>query len=432
MSWATKGGMAILDQGLITGSNFFLSILLARWLSHEQYGAFGVAFAIFLLLATLYQALVLEPMAVFGASIYRNHLRSYLSGLIRMYLCISIVIFLILGIAAEATLVAGLVGLPGALAGAALAAPGVLLLWLARRTFYLQLSPTLAVCGALLYCGVLISGLYLARDRGLLSPLSALTLTGVGGLLAGALLLMFLSRRLEAGTVVLALPDVWKRHWKYGRWALASAAAIWIPSNLYYLLLSHFSGMAAAGELRALMNFASPLFQSCAALSLLLIPYAARVQSQKGDAEALTWKITLLHLSGAVVYWALVAAFKEPAFRLLYSGKYLEVVNLIPIVGLASIFWSAFFGPATVLQGMQSPGSVFTAAFISSLFCFAVGIPATWAFGVRGAVWSMMFSGALAFAIAVLLVRRRAHTVRVRLRLDGGYPSTQPYKATVG
>ena len=30
--WITKGGLAILDQGLISGSNFLIGILLARWL----------------------------------------------------------------------------------------------------------------------------------------------------------------------------------------------------------------------------------------------------------------------------------------------------------------------------------------------------------------------------------------------------------------
>src|ERR1700691_3728197 len=49
--WITKGGLAILDQGLISGSNFLIGILLARWLMPEQYGAFALAFYVFLLLS---------------------------------------------------------------------------------------------------------------------------------------------------------------------------------------------------------------------------------------------------------------------------------------------------------------------------------------------------------------------------------------------
>ena len=37
--------MALADQALFAGSNFILNIVLARWLSPNDYGAFGVAFS---------------------------------------------------------------------------------------------------------------------------------------------------------------------------------------------------------------------------------------------------------------------------------------------------------------------------------------------------------------------------------------------------
>ena len=42
LRWMTKGGLAILDNGLISGSNFLLGILLARWLAPEEYGAYAL------------------------------------------------------------------------------------------------------------------------------------------------------------------------------------------------------------------------------------------------------------------------------------------------------------------------------------------------------------------------------------------------------
>src|SRR5579863_1711916 len=70
--WASKSGFAVADQGFISGSNFVLSILLARWMGADQYGAYALAFSIFILLSLLYLSMVLEPMAVFGASTYRG------------------------------------------------------------------------------------------------------------------------------------------------------------------------------------------------------------------------------------------------------------------------------------------------------------------------------------------------------------------------
>src|SRR5260370_21820308 len=75
--WVTKGGLAILDQGLISGSNFLIGILLARWLVPAKYGAFSLAFSVFLLLSYVYHALVSEPQGVFSGSAYRHFLRGY-------------------------------------------------------------------------------------------------------------------------------------------------------------------------------------------------------------------------------------------------------------------------------------------------------------------------------------------------------------------
>ena len=93
---------------------------------------------------------------------------------------------------------------------------------------------------------------------------------------------------------------------------------------------------------------------------------------------------------------------------MLYSGRYTEVIYLLPIVALISIFGSAFFGPSIVLRSLEAPGSVFAAVSVSSGIALAVGVPLTRALGVRGAVWSMALSEALAFVMAVALLRRKA------------------------
>jgi O-antigen/teichoic acid export membrane protein len=417
MTWTTKGGMAIADQGLITGSNFLLSILLARWLSPEQYGAFALGFAVFLLVATLYQALLLEPMAVFGGSIYHSRLRAYLLAMLQIHLVASVGILFALGISARVALAAGPAdGLPGALAGAALAAPCILLLWLARRAFYLQLSSAFALAGALVYSALVVGGLFLAHAYGLLSTFMAFALMGVGGLLSGVILLLFLRARLKAGNVVLHLREVWQRHWKYGRWALLCAAAMWVPANMFYPLLSSFSGVAAAGELKALLNLFSPIFQTYAAISLLLLPYASRRRSQGAHTGTLAWRITLLCAIGTFAYWVIVLLFAGPIFRLFYSGRYTEVAHLLPVVALGSVFENAFFGPAIVLRAMESPKSVFAALIAATAVSLAVGIPATWYFGVAGAVWSQTLSSVGGFAVAVVLLRRKLdspHTVSI-------------------
>jgi Na+-driven multidrug efflux pump len=59
------------------------------------------------------------------------------------------------------------------------------------------------------------------------------------------------------------------------------------------------------------------------------------------------------------------------------------------------------------LRSMESPGSIFAAVSVSSCVSVAIGIPLTRAWGVGGAVWSIVLSETLAFVAAVVLLRRK-------------------------
>jgi O-antigen/teichoic acid export membrane protein len=410
LRWGTKGGLAIVDQGLISGSNFLLGILLARWLVPEQYGAYALAFSIFLLLSFLYHSLLLEPMAVFSGSAYSKSLRGYLKSLIWIHLSITAVSLVVLGTSAGVAFIRGEPGgLPGALLGVTLASPCILLFWLARRAYYMQLAPARAASGALLYCVLVVGGLYLLFKYQRLSPFTAYLLMATGALVTASYLLLHLRRTLPGLEAGPTSRQAWNRHWDYGRWALASALATWIPYYMYYPLLTSFFGMTQAGQLRALMNFALPLEQTFTALSSLFLPYAARVVEREGRASAgpLTRRITLLYIVGAIAYWMVFIPFKGPVFHFLYAGKYTEVAYLIPYVALETALWSAAFGPAIVLRAMESPASIFYARIVSSVLSLAVGIPLTWAYGLWGVMLGIVLSNAAAFVMTMYFLRAK-------------------------
>jgi len=81
----------------------------------------------------------------------------------------------------------------------------------------------------------------------------------------------------------LSLGDVARRHWDYGRWALGSSLAIWIPSNVYYFIVPAFAGVGQAGTLKALLNLTLPPGQTTTALQLLLQTHTAKVQHERGN-----------------------------------------------------------------------------------------------------------------------------------------------------
>ncbi|HEV8523048.1 MAG TPA: hypothetical protein VGQ71_01005 [Terriglobales bacterium] len=412
LSWGARGGLAIAEYGLISGSNFVLGILLARWMSAQQFGAYALAFSLFLLLSFAYQSLLLEPMSVFGGSRYRDCVWAYFLKVLCIAIAISLLICLVFGVASGATWVLGSSELAGALLGLSVAAPCICLSWLVRRVFYLRLTPGPAAAGALLYFVIITGGVVLLHRHALLSPATAFLLMAAAALLSSVLLLLWLLRVLPR-TPGPSLRETWQRHWQYGRWSLGTAFLRWLPNYIYFPLLATFFGMAPAGELRALTNFTAPVDQTATALTMLLLPYAAglRVDRTPGAASNLARRITLLFVAGAALYWLVIIPFAGSIFHAAYDGNYLAVVYLMPLVALESVIWSAGCGPAIVLRSMESPASVFAARCVGAAVCLLIGIPATRLLGVRGAVLGMLSSSLVSVLVTALLLRRKEISV---------------------
>jgi hypothetical protein len=96
----------------------------------------------------------------------------------------------------------------------------------------------------------------------------------------------------------------------------------------------------------------------------------------------------------------------------------------MPVVALVSVIWCTNFGPATILRAMEAPGLVFAGQCAAVLGCGAFGVPATWALGVRGALWSTALSSGLGVALTVFLLRRKVRSASVG-SVSLAPPSTQ-------
>lgn len=412
--WIARAGFALIDQGLVSGSNFVVSIVLARWLSTEQYGAFALVFAVFLLLSMAYQCLLLEPMAIYGAGEYRSRLRGYLGSLGAVHFIISGTIFALLTAASLAVRWLSNAGdLAGALAGIAVAAPCTLTFWLARRTCYLDARSGAAAGGAVFYCASMMGGLWVAHASGALSPFTAFLIMGLSGLLTAIILAFVLNGSIAADEHPSPSPgETWRRHWRYGGWALAGAVASWIPAYIYYPLLGSFAGLSSVASLKALMNLAAPVTQLQAAFSMLLIPYATRRFRQRGHqgvvgfGKLLTW----CGFGCATAYWLLIYAFKGIVLGSLYGGKYPQVAALLPLAAIGSIFWTATFGFSIALRAMERPRLIFIGFGISAVVSLLVGLPATRMAGLNGAIWGINISDIAAFVLLTIAIMRMGRT----------------------
>ena len=143
--WLSKGFWAVTDQALFALTNFAVTVLLARWLSLSDYGAFSVAFSVLLLMGTVHTALLTEPMLVLGPSRYQERTAAYVRRLATLHFALTSVMGLALLLVVGAlTLLLPQFTAAITLVALALSAPAILFVWMVRRACYIESRPRLA------------------------------------------------------------------------------------------------------------------------------------------------------------------------------------------------------------------------------------------------------------------------------------------------
>jgi O-antigen/teichoic acid export membrane protein len=414
LPWVGKGSLAVLDQGLFAGSNFLLNVLLARWLAPADYGAFALAYSVFLLLLVLHSALLTGPMLVFGPGKYRERFPEYLGVLLRGHFA------LMLPSAALLVAAAFLLGrlytaaVKQAFLGLAIAAPFILLLWLLRRAFYARLNPGWAAAGGVMYFMIFLASTLTLRAAGRLTPATGFLTMAAGSLIACVLLLVLL--RPTMATDSYAIRAIAADHWRYGKWVVAAAGPGWVTDNIYFLVLPVWVGLAEAGGLKALLNLAMPALQTIGALGVLLLPILVRNRDRGGlYAMKRTIKLCLaLFFSGSACYLALLWGFRLQIFHVLYAGKYASVTSWsLLLVGLLPFVQSLPAVVGAALGALEKPNLAFSSTVGGAAVALVLGVPLASRLGVGGALVGFVASYAL-IGVLTLLFTFRA------MRRDGG------------
>jgi O-antigen/teichoic acid export membrane protein len=386
--WVSKSFWSVLDQGLFSVSNFAANILLANKLGARDYGAFSVAFSYFLGFAIFHTAFLTEPALVFGAARYRDRLRSYLGTLLfghGMLTLLCTVVLFAAGVVEYRLSDEPQTGL--AMMAFALALPFLLLLWLMRRTCYIDSQPQRAAAGDGAYLVLMLVGLAGLSYTGHLSIITAIAMMGACSLAASILLMVREQPTLPTGKPDL-IREVRHDHWTYGRWAAVTGIATYIPSQIFFPLLEKSEGLAAAGTLRAYANLVMPFLQANVALCMLLLPILVRTRGTERFQRIVLFGLLAL-AGGPVALWLVLGIFPSQALHLVYRGKYPVDVVLMWLIGFQPVVTGVFTVLHAALQAHHHPKYVFYASAAAAVAAITVGLGLTYHYGIIGAAIGM-------------------------------------------
>ena len=406
-SWA-RSGTALLDQSLFGGANFLVSVLLARWLDPQEYGAFSVAYAMFLLLAGFHTAILSEPMLVFGAKKYARNLPRYAGILITAHFGLTVTIFLILAGAATLAWWVGHEDLARSLFGLSIATPTVLLLWLVRRVPYVGHRPHLSIAMDACFLGLVVAFMVGLVKLRALSSLTAFGAISISALSSSALLTNMVWPQFRDAGSEITVSGVLRDHRSYGGWNLLGMLGQWLSGQVVIVTLPLVLGLSATAAVSAVANIFRPLNLLIQSAGLVVLPALASIGRDGPEAELMRQEARRFFAilgGGVFVYGLAVTIFSGPILHQLYGGRYDGsgmVVLMLALMYLASV---AVQVPTLAIKATGDARPLVRIWLISGVLTAILSIPAARVMGIEGAIGAVLVSYVMASIAAQRKIR---------------------------
>lgn len=383
---ARAGYLSAIEQGIISISNFFATLLLARNVSPTELGVYGVGFTALRLIRSIQDGLTIQPINTYGPAIDENNFRRYATSTALLQLSLALV----------SAAGAALLGWVLIQTGNDTAGPGVFSLWPAFLWWQLQefLRRVLYTRGRVLEASLNTILANIARLVWMFFCIQNGSITGIAGIQA-----------IAYGSLIALIPGIWqtrmyitrkpgdilqdwKHNWDFGRWVLGSSIANWVAIEFYPVLTAGMINFAATGAYRAIQNLVAPIHLILRAMDTFLTPRAAKAYQESG-LPALRRMLRLSYLVSAAPVLGLLGLailFPRPLLKLLYGEVYLEYSNAIIWMAIFYGLWFIYWPLQTALKAARLSRPIFIAntAAIAAMFTIGIGMIIRW--GVYGTI----------------------------------------------
>jgi O-antigen/teichoic acid export membrane protein len=359
-----------------------------------------------MLLTAVHGAVFVEPIAVVGAKEFKGNRFAYLRSA-ELFHCSCWLALSVVGLSLIWALT-GHLGLASAVATMVVASFPIFLASVWRRGCYMGNDPAGAFLGGAAYLVVVILGLLVVRRTGSEAAGSPFIIMAAGSLVA----LLLTRRRNFENSERMRLRPVAVRHWQYGRWVALSGGTVWLAEMAYPVLIGLNLGAEPAGAFRATELLMMPLYQTLAALTLLIQPWLSGRFAVRGAGflDSFVPKAALCVLGVSSVYAVLLAGAGHALVPKLYPPKLAAavIVTLVPLSGwlILRCLHDAVLIPC--LRAMEQTRVIFCASLIGAVItvCFGTLVISRW--GLPGAAFARA-SGTLV-QLGVLYIGYRGAT----------------------
>lgn len=384
--------LALLDQALVSGTNFITGILLARFLGIEEFGRFTLVWMVVLFVNMVQQALILLPMMSLGPKQSETYSAPYFGSVAmqQVILCIlfcSLTVVLGFGIHYRfpdwqvPSLIMPLLAVIIAFQAQE---------FIRRYFFTHQRIGDAFLNDAISYGGqlILLLGMFTVIQLETAKVLWIIALTSALAVIMGLIRINPLQWRLRSDF----FKQTTRRHWHFSKWLIAGSVMQWIGGQFFVVASGALLSVAAVGAIGAARNVLGLTLILFAAVENV-VSVRASLCFKQGGWPSLRRYIAKVSLYGGIASGLIcltAAIFAPMLMTILFGEAYQEYAYLVYWFA-GTHFLMFFIRPlSSLLRSVEHTNPIARASILPMILSLAASVPLIKMMGLTGAMVVML------------------------------------------
>lgn len=380
----SRRSLTILDQALVSGSNFLTGIILVRGLGLVEFGRFTIAYAILLLANSVQLSFISSPMITLGSLCATpEERRGFVRGIfgVQLIFCAAASLLAVAGTAVYMSIrhSAGAMGFVLPFASAVIAY--LLQDWL--RRYYFTVGKAAASVGndAISYLGqvAVLSWLWRAHWLTMNTALWAIAVTSGAAFSVGALLERLGSTRAETR-------DAWRQSHALSIDLGIANQLQWLVYQGAMLIGAGVVGAQAAGGVRATQNIVGPVNVAYQAMENI-VPVRAAEEMKRGGMErvsAFLLRFGAIGFVALLVFFSAAALFSRQFLTFFYGRQLHAYAGVLDLQMLYFLLTWPLRQVSFLFRTIRHTRPILTGSVLASIISLATVYPAVRGFGAVG------------------------------------------------
>ena len=324
----SPSSLSLADQAIVSGGNFLVTILLARWLSTGEFGSFAVIWLILMFASAIQQALVVAPMmTLFSKS---ESPQAFISNsLVQIVLYIAIVatfVWITLHFFGSFFWATNYTSVP--VHALPLLFTGFLIYDFSRKLLLVRQWYLKAIIMDGLALLVVLSGVSALYISGFFNLQNFVVLYSFTQL---SLAIGFLFQHNFTGISAKSLKDQIQQHWQYSRWLVVTSVLQLFAGNFYIITAAALLGPVAMAAIKVVQNIMGLINVLFLAMENYVPVKAAHIFNNEGKQKLFqylknnTWQQAI----PLVLILSVILLGAESILQLIYGQEFMQYANIL-------------------------------------------------------------------------------------------------------